>query len=217
MPRPSAPVSCYGLAPRPRRGWFRLEHRDREMELRTLTDFALHPNAAAMRFDQMLGDGKAQPGAAHLAGTGHVDPVEALEDPWLVRPRNSHSGVGNSERYFIPVCACADHDLAAGRSVLNGVVQKVLQDLGEEPSVRSNVRYCLADVHGNAQAFFSGGALRGLDAAFHELRHAQTANLQLQPLGIHLRKFEQVIGEPRKTARMIQDDLEQTEPVLPVI
>src|ERR1051325_8185467 len=104
----------------------RLEHGDSEMELRTMPNFALDPDAAAMRFDEMLGDGKAEAGAADFARTRNVDAVEALKDAGLVRPRNADSGVRDSERDFVSVGGSGNYDLASGRRVLNGVVQQVL-------------------------------------------------------------------------------------------
>ncbi len=44
-----------------------LGHGNGEMELRTVAHFAFDPNTAAMSFDEMLGDGKAQAGAANFA------------------------------------------------------------------------------------------------------------------------------------------------------
>jgi hypothetical protein len=57
--------------------------------------FALDPDAAAMNFDKMFGDGEPKPGAADFAGTGNVDAVEALEDAGLVRLRDADASVGN--------------------------------------------------------------------------------------------------------------------------
>src|SRR5712692_693637 len=61
----------------------RVEDRNGEVELRTLAHFALDPDAAAVSFDKMLGDGEPQPGAADFAGTRNIHAVKAFEDARL--------------------------------------------------------------------------------------------------------------------------------------
>src|SRR5216684_8703168 len=154
-----------------------IENGNGEMKLRALPHFALDPDAATMNFDKMFGDGKSQAGAANFAGTGNVNAVEALEDAGLVRPGDADSGVGNREGHFGAVRGRADHDLAAGRSVLHRVVQEILQNFGKTAAVSGDVREWLLQIHGDTQILFCGGTLRGLDAAFDELRDAQAADL----------------------------------------
>src|SRR6266478_4545515 len=179
-----------------------IENGNGEIKLRTLAHFALDPDAAAMNFDKMFGDGQAQAGAADFARTGNVNSVEALEDARLVRPRDADSSVGDREGHFGAVGGRADHDLAAGRSVLHGVVQEILQNFGETAAVSGNVRQALWQLDGYTQIFFGGRALRGFDAALDELGNAQAADLQFQLVRIHFRKFEQIVGEPRETPRV---------------
>src|SRR5437660_5500755 len=118
----------------------RLEHGDSEMELRTLPHFALDPDAAAMRFDEMLGDGKAEAGTADFSRPCNINAVEALKDAGLVRSGNADSGVRNGESNLASVGGSGNHDLAAGRRVLNGVIQQVLQHLGKTAAVGGNIR-----------------------------------------------------------------------------
>ena len=73
------------------------------MELRTLANFALHPNASAMSFDEVLGDGKAQPGTADFAGPRNIHAVEPFKDARLVYFGNADSRVGNGELDLISV------------------------------------------------------------------------------------------------------------------
>src|SRR5689334_11743721 len=108
-----------------------LKHGNSEMELRTLPHFALDPDSSAMSFDEMLGDRKAQAGAADFARTCNIDAVEALKDAGLVRPGNADSGVRDRESNLISVGGGGNHDLTSGRRVLDGVVEQVLQHLGE--------------------------------------------------------------------------------------
>src|SRR5437879_4593757 len=107
-------------------GALRVENGNGEMKLRALAHFALDPDAAAMNFDEMFGDGQAQAGAADFAGTGNVNSVETLENARLIGPGDAYAGVGDGEGHFGAVHRRADHDLAAGRSVLHGVVEQIL-------------------------------------------------------------------------------------------
>ena len=80
-----------------------LKHWNGEMELRTLAYLALHPEAAAMSLDEMLGDGEAKAGAADFAGARNIDAVEALKDAGLVHLGDADSRVRNRELDFFPV------------------------------------------------------------------------------------------------------------------
>ena len=90
----------FGLARGAQDSALRAEDGNGEMELRTLAHFALDPDAAAVNFDKMLGDGEPQTGAADFAGTRNINAVEALEDAGLIRPRDADTGVRNREGYF---------------------------------------------------------------------------------------------------------------------
>src|SRR5260370_42351981 len=57
-----------------------VEDGDGEMELGAAAHFAFDPDAAAMDFDDVLGAGEAEAGAAEFAGARGVDAIEALED-----------------------------------------------------------------------------------------------------------------------------------------
>ena len=70
------------------------------MKLRPLTDLALDPDAAAVSFYKMFGDGKPQPGAPNFARTGNVNAVKSFEDAGLVRLRNADARVGDREYDF---------------------------------------------------------------------------------------------------------------------
>src|SRR5216684_7069665 len=187
------------------------------MKLRPLPHFALDPDAATMNFDEMFGDGQAQAGAADFAGTSNVNAVEALEDAGLIRPRDADASVGDREGHFGAVGGRADHDLAAGRSVLQGVVQQILQNFGKTAAVSGNVRQRLLQIHGDTQIFFGGGTLRGLDAALDELRDAQAADLQFQPVGIHFREHEQILGEPREAPGVLENNFEEADTILRIV
>ena len=70
------------------------------MKLRANTDFALYPEAAAMRFDQVFGNGQAQPGSTGFAGTGSINAIKTLKDARLIGLRNADAGVSDGEDDF---------------------------------------------------------------------------------------------------------------------
>src|SRR5260370_705409 len=153
----------------------------------------------------MFGDGKSQAGAADFAGAGDIDAVEALEDAGLVGAGDADAGVGNREGDFGVVSGSADGNLATGGGVLHGVVEEILQDFGETAAVGGDVRHGLLQIHGDAQIFFGGGALRGFDATLDELGNAQAANLKFQAVGIHFGKLEQSVGEPLEALGVFEE------------
>src|SRR5260370_16020072 len=120
--RTFALAAPFGLAGGANDSALRVEDGNGEMELRTLTHFALDPDAAAVNFDKVLGNGEPQPGAADFAGTGHIDAVEALEDARLVRLRDADAGIRNRESYFGAFRPSADQNLAARRRVLHRII-----------------------------------------------------------------------------------------------
>ena len=110
------------------------------MELRAVPDFALHPESPAVRFHQVFCDGKPQSGATDLSRPCHVDPVKAFKNSRLVRQRNPYARIGNREDYFRVMGFRANHDLTAGRRVLNRVIEQILQNLGQSPAIARNCR-----------------------------------------------------------------------------
>src|SRR5580700_595877 len=76
------PTQAVGAQTRSR--MLRVIRRHGKMELRSLTDFAIHPEAAAMHLDEMFGDGQTETCAAGFAGACDVDAVEAFKNTRLV-------------------------------------------------------------------------------------------------------------------------------------
>ena len=59
--------------------------------------FALHLDAAMMRFHDPGADGEPQPGALFRMGPGVVCPVEAVEDALLILTGNADALIGDDE------------------------------------------------------------------------------------------------------------------------
>ena len=187
------------------------------MEPGALTYFTFDPQATAVYLDKMFGDGQAEACAARFAGARHIDAVKALKDARLIGLRYADAGIGDGEDNLFSDGGRAEHDLSARKGVLNGVVQKVLQDFGETPAVTGDIRQTLGRVHRNSQVFFRGAPLGRLEAAFDQLRDAEPANLELEALGVHLGKHEEVFGQASETAGMLENDLKEARAVLRIV
>src|SRR5215472_8191821 len=170
-----------------------------------------------MSFDEMLSDGKAQASAAHFAGPRDIDSIEALEDPGLVYFGNADACVRDGECDFVSVGGGENHNAASRGRVLNGVIEQVLQNLGEAPAVSSNVRKRPIYIHRNLQVLLRGRPLRSLQAALHKLRDTEPVHFQVEAVRIHLGKFEQIIRKPREPPRMFENDLKETDAILGIV
>ena len=103
-------------------------------------------------------DRQSQPGAAGVAGTGPVHPVEALEDPVEVAARHPDAVVGD-EQPDDPVDGVVDgfdEHLGAGRGVLDGVVEQVEHGRHQLASVPHQLK-----VGGHLEPYRDAGLLGG--------------------------------------------------------
>ena len=57
------------------------------------TSLSTHPDAAAVRLNNVARDGKSEAGAALLTRASGIDAVEALKDALLIGGRNADAGV----------------------------------------------------------------------------------------------------------------------------
>src|ERR1700756_2527803 len=105
------------------------------MKLRAAADFAVHPDAPGMNLHDVLGDGEAQSSAAELARARSVHTEKTFKDARLIRFRDADASVGYGEHDFAIALFGADDDFAAGKRVLQCVVEQVLQHFGETAAV----------------------------------------------------------------------------------
>ena len=119
------------------------------MESRSLADGALHPDAAAMRVDDMPRDRQPEARAARFARPGGVYPVESLENSLQVGLRNADARVGHRECYVVAVGAGLHFNLPAGRRVLHRVVEQILQHFAQLRAIPAHGRRILRQVDMN--------------------------------------------------------------------
>ena len=115
-----------------------IKNRYREMKTRTFAKFAFHPDAPALRFDQMFGDSQTESRPARLARSRRIDAVKSLKNARLIRSRNADARVGHSEYHFQFMCFRTQHDFAARQRVLPRVIQQILQNFSQSPAVSRN-------------------------------------------------------------------------------
>ena len=105
-----------------------------------MADPAAHADAAAVRFDQLAGDGQTQPGAAHCQGRAVLAAIELLEDPLAVFGGDTRAVVDNLNFDLVANHAGADADLGARCRIARRVRQQVVHHLPESVQVGGHGR-----------------------------------------------------------------------------
>src|SRR4029450_3150673 len=127
-------ISSPGMGPR----------REAERERRSVTDLALHPQAAAVELDKLAGEGEAQTRALTLA-LGLPDLAELLEDRLLILGRDADAGVGDRHLDGAVRGYCPHGDPPALRGELHGVGEEVEEHLLDLALVGDDVLERLVD------------------------------------------------------------------------
>src|SRR6478752_7264407 len=126
--------------------WWRDGPREREGAADALG--RLDPDPSSVLFDDVARDREAEPRAAGPAAEARpVDLVEPLEDPRLGRPRDAGPVIGHGHDDIRLRRLRGDHDLAAVRAELHGVVEEVDDDLPEAILVAADARQVLGDLN----------------------------------------------------------------------
>ncbi len=99
---------------------------DGEIEDGSLPQLGLHPDLAAMFFNQPFGDGKPQTGSTMFA---YFDLVEFVKDPFNLFLRNTNPTVLNLMEDNIILSAGDDLDLTSIRSKFDSVGEEVEEDI----------------------------------------------------------------------------------------
>src|ERR1700675_4855555 len=87
----STPAYAVGAGTRCR--MLRVKKRHGKMELRSLTHFAIDPQAPAMHLDEMFGNGQTETCASGFAGAGDINAIKAFKNARLVSLWNADTGV----------------------------------------------------------------------------------------------------------------------------
>src|SRR5260370_569697 len=101
----------------------------------------------------------------HAGGMG-MHGVEALENARLVGFGDADAGIRDGKYDFAIARLRTDDNFATRKRVLQGVVEQILQNLGETAAVAGNVRHAVERLHGNGDLLFRGAVPGGFDARF---------------------------------------------------
>ena len=112
-----------------------------------------------MQLDNALGDGEAEPGAALLLGVGAVDLMELMENPRLLRVRNTRPRIDNGHPKRTIRCLGGNADLASVCE-LDGVADEIEKNLRNAALVALSRRHVLGILDLEGQFFGCSQGLR---------------------------------------------------------
>src|SRR5262249_53194494 len=102
--------------------------RQLHLEGRALAERRLHPDAAAVHLDNLLGDSKTEARAALRLRKRAVDLVELLEDARLLRRRNTGTRVSDADGE-VPIDGLGGHTHLADVGELDSIADEVEEHL----------------------------------------------------------------------------------------
>src|SRR5690242_20975165 len=112
-----------------------------EKEGRASAQFALYPDAPAMRLHDGAADVEAKARARRPPTRRIVELLEALEDTLLLAERDALPGVGDADDHFIVGHLAAHADIQPPLRILDRVIQQIEQHLLDAPTIRIDQRY----------------------------------------------------------------------------
>jgi hypothetical protein len=126
-----------------------------------------------MMVEDVLDDGQAQPGAAHLARARRIDPIKSFRqagqmlacDPFAIvthRYRDKAADAALTSVARPRHHLCADGDLAPAASVFNRIVDKVLENLSELIAIAQHFGKTGRSLYSDAHIAFTGAQFQGL-------------------------------------------------------
>src|SRR4029453_336490 len=123
-----------------------------------------------MPIENVLDDGKPETGSAFLAACRNADPIETLGQPWQVLRCNAWAIVGNRQdkagtaTSSFRLMRNLDADTPSRLAVLQGVLNKILQELDDFVAIAADVGRGRKLPQLDAFPGGTGNRLQGLDA-----------------------------------------------------
>src|SRR5277367_2731357 len=190
---------------------------EREGEFGALAYCAFYPEFAAVGFDDVFGDGEAEAGTAGFAGAGGVHTIEAFEDAFGIGEGDADAGIGDGDDGFARGGGGGDGDVSARRSVLDGVIEEILQHVAEQGGIAAHGGQLRGD--GDLQSDFLaiGFEQSGFGAGFDEFEQADGGEFQFHFSGFDAGELEQVVGEAREAHGVIADDFQEAAIVFGIV
>src|SRR6185295_18608925 len=114
---------------------------------------ALNPDAAAVRFDDELAEGEAEPRAPRARHVWILHALELAEDHLVILAGDSRPVVGDGEQDPIAVAPRRQLKRHRGRRVRERVLNEVAEHALEQRLVRLEYGSVVGDVHDGVRAF----------------------------------------------------------------
>jgi hypothetical protein len=162
-----------------------------------------------MGFYDVLGDGEAEACAADFAGAGCVDAIEAFEDALLIGEGDSDAGVGDGDNGFVIARGSAEIHAAAGRSVLHGVVEEILENFAEQAGIAAHGGKLgrIGKIEGDIA--LAGFEKRGGSAAFDEFGDGDGLILNIELSRFDARELQEIVGETAEARGVVANDFKE--------
>src|SRR4030095_3132101 len=188
-------ISSPGMGPR----------REAERERRSVTDLALHPQAAAVELDKLAGEGEAQTRALTLA-LGLPDLADLLEDRLLILGRDADAGVGDRHLDGAVRGYCPHGDPPALRGELHGVGEEVEEHLLDLALVGDDVLERLVDRELEREIVAGGPFAYQRERVLESHSEIERPELQLHPARLDLGEVQDVVDQREQVAPRGQDE-----------
>jgi hypothetical protein len=169
-------------------------------EAAAYADLAVDTALAAHQFDQLTGDGQAEPRSAVLAGGGRVGLGEGVEDACRLFSIEADSGVVHLQvkscRVPLGWIDCrGDHDQAVGRE-FDGIPEQVGEHLTDPARVATHDGgHVVADGGHQLQSFGVGLAGEQLGHVLDQRGDIEVDVLEIEAAGLDLGEVEDVVQD----------------------
>ena len=170
-----------------------------------------------MGVNDVASNGEAEAGAASFAGSRGIHTIEAFENALLIGERDADAGVGDGDDGFAGRGRGANVDAAAGGSVLDGIVEQVLQDFVKEAGVAAEGGQRWGNINFKSDLLAAGFEEGGLGAAFDEFGDADGSKFELELAGFDARELEKIVGETIEAGGVVANDFEETAIILRIV
>ena len=161
-----------------------------------------------MGLDNRLGDGQAEADARDRALGRRARPVEALEQPVLLRGRDADAGVLHLDERLAVVRRQPHADAPTLGGELHGVGYEVVEHLSQSVAVAGHGRQGLGG-GGQRELLRLRPRARSLDRLRGQSREVDVADLQREASGLHMSDEQEVADEAQQAARIAVDDAEK--------
>jgi hypothetical protein len=165
-------------------------------------------NKAAVAFDDFPADGESEPESAELAGDGAISLSERLEDLVECVGMDAHAGVADGGDDAVSIGKGSERNRTPGRGKLEGVAEKIGQDLGKTDAIAFNPEGMRGAFEGKAKGL-------GLGLRVEELGNVSNQDVEVEGLELHFHfamlnagHVQQIVDEPGFQFDVAADDIE---------